>query len=138
QNAFKACDCMVAIGTRFSEIATGSYGATAPENLIHVDINPDVFNANFPAKVAISGDAGVVLRHLLKELEIKGPPRTSPNSALREQIRADKAAYRESWYRHDAPDIVNPARFFDELRSEEHTSELQSLTNLACPLLLQK
>jgi acetolactate synthase-1/2/3 large subunit len=27
QNAFKACDCMVAIGTRFSEIATGSYGA---------------------------------------------------------------------------------------------------------------
>src|SRR5215470_6694359 len=116
QNAFKACDCMVAIGTRFSEIATGSYGATAPENLIHVDINPDVFNANFPAKVAISGDAGVVLRHLLKELEIKGPPRTSPNSALREQIRADKAAYRESWYRHDAPDLVNPARFFDELR----------------------
>jgi acetolactate synthase I/II/III large subunit len=117
QNAFKACDCMVAIGTRFSEIATGSYGAQAPENLIHIDINPDVFNANFPAKVAIAGDAGTVLRQLQKELEAKGPRRTSQGS-LREQIRSDKAAYRESWYRHDTAGIVNPARFFDELRRQ--------------------
>jgi acetolactate synthase I/II/III large subunit len=117
QNAFKTCDCMVAIGTRFSEIATGSYGAEAPENLVHIDINPDVFNANFPAKVAIPGDAGAVLRQLQKELEAKGPRRTSQGS-LREQIRNDKAAYRESWYRHDAPDIVNPVRFFDELRRQ--------------------
>ncbi len=117
QNAFGNCDCMVAIGTRFSEIATGSYGAQAPENLIHIDINPDVFNANFPAKVAIAGDAGAVLRQLLKELEAKGPNR-SARGGLREQIRGDKAAYRESWYRHDAAGIVNPARFFDELRRQ--------------------
>jgi acetolactate synthase I/II/III large subunit len=117
QNAFKACDCMIAIGTRFSEIATGSYGAEVPENLLHIDINPGVFNANFPAKVAIEGDAGAVLRQLQKELEAKGPRRTSQGS-LREQIRTDKAAYRESWYRHDAAGIVNPARFFDELRRQ--------------------
>src|SRR6201991_1773411 len=73
QNAFKACDCMIAIGTRFSEIATGSYGAEVPENLIHTDINPDVFNANFPAKVAIAGDAGAAVRQLQKELGAKGP-----------------------------------------------------------------
>ena len=117
QNAFETCDCMVAIGTRFSEIATGSYGAAAPANLIHIDINPDVFNANFPAKVAIAGDAGAVLRQLLKELEAKGPLRTA-RAGLREQIRNDKTAYRESWYRHDAAGIVNPARFFDELRRQ--------------------
>jgi acetolactate synthase-1/2/3 large subunit len=117
QNAFKSCDCMIAIGTRFSEIATGSYGAEVPENLIHIDINPDVFNANFPAKVAIAGDAGAVLNQLQKDLEAKGPRRTSQGS-LREQIRNDKAAYRESWYRHDAAGIVNPARFFDELRRQ--------------------
>ncbi len=117
QNAFKNCDCMIAIGTRFSEIATGSYGAEVPDNLIHIDINPDVFNANFPAKVAISGDAGAVLRQLQKELEAKGPRRTA-QGGLREQIRNDKAAYRESWYRHDAAGIVNPARFFDELRRQ--------------------
>jgi acetolactate synthase-1/2/3 large subunit len=115
QNAFKDCDAMIAIGTRFSEIATGSYGAEVPAGLIHIDINPDVFNANHPAEIAIAGDAGTVLRQFLQELEAK-LPRRSANSALRDQIRKDKAAYRESWYRNDAKDIVNPARFFDALR----------------------
>jgi acetolactate synthase I/II/III large subunit len=115
QNAFGNCDAMIAIGTRFSEIATGSYGAEVPADLIHIDINPDVFNANHPAKVAIAGDAGAVLKQFLQELEAK-LPRRSANSVLRDQIRKDKAAYRESWYRNDAKDIVNPARFFDALR----------------------
>ena len=116
QNAFADCDCMVAIGTRFSEIATGSYGTKVPENLIHIDINPNVFSANYPAKVGIEGDAGVVLRALLTMLE-KTSGR-SADGALRERIKADKAAYRESWYRHDAADIVNPVRFFDALRRQ--------------------
>jgi acetolactate synthase I/II/III large subunit len=116
QNAFKDCDCMVAIGTRFAEIATGSYGAEVPENLIHVDINPNVFGANYPAKVGIAGDAGLALRALLTALE-KGPRRIV-DRGLRERIKADKAAYRESWYRNDAADVVNPARFFDALRQE--------------------
>src|SRR3974390_2451800 len=117
QNAFRNCDCMVAIGTRFAEIATGSYGADVPENLVHIDINPAVLSANYPAKVGIAGDAGTVLRQLLRELRAKGPGR-SPQGALREQIRKDKAAYRESWYRNDASGLVNPVRFFDELRRQ--------------------
>ena len=117
QNAFRECDAMIAIGTRFSEIATGSYGTRVPENLIHIDINPAVFNANYPAKVAIAGDAGAVLRQLMIELEAKLSQRPS-QSAMRERIKNDKAAYRESWYRHDAADLVNPVRFFDELRRQ--------------------
>jgi len=117
QNAFAECDCMVAIGTRFSEIATGSYGAKVPENLIHIDINPDVFGANFPAKVAIAGDAGAVLEQLMTELEAKVLRRPS-QAAMRERIKKDKAAYRESWYRNDAEALVNPVRFFDELRRQ--------------------
>jgi acetolactate synthase-1/2/3 large subunit len=117
QNAFRECDAMIAIGTRFSEIATGSYGTRVPENLIHIDINPAVFNANYPAKVSIAGDAGVVLRQLMIELEARLPRRPS-QSAMRERIKNDKAAYRESWYRHDAADLVNPVRFFDELRRQ--------------------
>jgi acetolactate synthase-1/2/3 large subunit len=117
QNAFKDCDCMIAIGTRFAEIATGSYGASVPDNLIHIDINPAVFNANYPAKVAIAGDAGAALKQLLAGLEAKAP-RRPPNEALRGQIAKDKAAYRESWYRNDANGIVNPVRFFDELRRQ--------------------
>lgn len=115
QNAFRDCDCMLAIGTRFAEIATGSYGAAVPENLIHIDINPNAIGANYPARVGITGDAGTVLKGLLSALEA-GAPRRPLQAGLREQIARDKAAYRESWYRHDAAGIVNPARFFDELR----------------------
>jgi acetolactate synthase-1/2/3 large subunit len=117
QNAFGDCDCMVAIGTRFSEIATGSYGTKVPDNLIHIDINPNVFSANYPAKVGIAGEAGAVLTQLLGAIEAKLPRRTA-NAALRGEIAKDKAAYRESWYRHDAADLVNPVRFFDELRRQ--------------------
>ncbi|MBI5321733.1 thiamine pyrophosphate-binding protein [Bradyrhizobium sp.] len=115
QNAFRDCDCILAIGTRFAEIATGSYGAAVPENLIHIDINPNAIGANYPARVGIAGDAGAALKQLSAALEARGPRRPA-SSALREQIARDKAAYRESWYRHDAAGIVNPARFFDELR----------------------
>ena len=46
ENAFKGCDAMLAVGTRFAEICTGSYGSVPPENLVHIDINPDALNAN--------------------------------------------------------------------------------------------
>jgi acetolactate synthase-1/2/3 large subunit len=46
QNAFKECDVMLAVGTRFAEICTGSYGAVPPEKLIHIDINPGAIGAN--------------------------------------------------------------------------------------------
>ena len=59
-NAFKKCDCLLAVGTRFAEIATGSFGVTVPENLIHIDINPEVFNVNYPAKVTVEGDAELI------------------------------------------------------------------------------
>jgi acetolactate synthase-1/2/3 large subunit len=117
QNAFRECDCMIAIGTRFSEIATGSYGTKVPENLIHIDINPNVFSANYPAKVAIAGDAGAVLKRLMTELEAK-VPRRALQTAMRARIKQDKADYRESWRRNDTANLVNPVRFFDELRRQ--------------------
>jgi acetolactate synthase-1/2/3 large subunit len=51
----------------------------------------------------------------MTELEAK-VPRRPPQAAMRERISKDKAAYRESWYRNDAEGLVNPVRFFDELR----------------------
>lgn len=117
QNAFKDCDCLLAIGTRFSEIPTGSYGVKVPENLIHIDINPEVFNANYPAKVSVEGDAGAVITQLLRQLETGAPRQASP-ATLREQIKRDKRAYRESWYDNDVAGLVNPVRFFDELRRQ--------------------
>ena len=116
RNAFADCDVMLAIGTRFGEIATGSFGVTVPTRLIHIDINPQALNANYPAQVAIAGDARVVLPQLLAALR-KAMPAHAVNAALQTRIAADKQAYRQSWYAHDSKGRVNPARFFDALRA---------------------
>src|SRR6266567_3648634 len=36
ENAFRSCDCMLAVGASFGEIPTGSYGCKVPANLIHI------------------------------------------------------------------------------------------------------
>src|SRR5210317_923386 len=56
-NAFKDCDVMLAVGTRFAEIATGSYGAVPPEKLIHIDINGEAIGANHKTSVGIRADS---------------------------------------------------------------------------------
>ncbi len=120
RNAFKACDALLAIGTRFSEIPTGSFGAQVPADLVHVDIDAGVFHANYPARVAIEGDAQAVLSALLAELKRLGqvPPAAEAQNALRQQIARDKAAYQKEWLEHDSGARVNPARFFAALREQ--------------------
>ena len=116
ENAFRNCDCLLAVGTRFAEIPTGSFGYEPPANLIHVDINPRVFGANYPPAVALEGDARAVLAALIGSL---GPVHGGAERALRVrgQIAADKRAYHDEWLAHDSKGRVNPARFFDALRS---------------------
>jgi len=116
-NAFKDCDCMLAVATRFSEIGTASFGVEPPDNLIHVDINPNVFNANYPAAITIEGDADTVLRALLQELHALGAAKNDAG-ARASAIQADKAAYLQEWLDHDSHGRVNPGHFFKELRKQ--------------------
>ncbi|MDO5691515.1 MAG: thiamine pyrophosphate-binding protein [Pseudomonadota bacterium] len=120
RNAFKRCDALLAVGTRFSEIPTGSFGAEVPANLVHVDIDASVFNANYPARVAIEGDAQAVLSTLLSELKRLTPTAPTPQTqnALQQQIARDKAAYLSEWLAHDSGGRVNPAHFFAALREQ--------------------
>ncbi|HEY2902214.1 MAG TPA: thiamine pyrophosphate-binding protein [Polyangia bacterium] len=116
ENAFKGCDCLLAIGTRFGEIPTGSFGCVVPENLIHIDINGEVLGRNFKPKVAIAGDARAVVPRLREKLAAKaldhGPRRTK----VAAQIAADKRAYKKEWAAH-LNERVNPSLFFDALRA---------------------
>lgn len=116
-NAFKNCDCLLAVGNRFGEIATASYGVNPPQNLIHIDINKNVFNANYPAAICIEGDAKAVLAELFDCLKALGAPKPD-NLALMTAIKKDKKAYQDEWFKHDSNDRVNPARFFAELRKQ--------------------
>jgi acetolactate synthase-1/2/3 large subunit len=80
------CDLTIAIGCRFAEVGTGSYGLIPPGKLVHVDIDPSVLGRNFPAELKIAADAAAFVSALLKDL----PPRT-PDPALRPAIRAGHA-----------------------------------------------
>ncbi|MGV6852644.1 MAG: thiamine pyrophosphate-binding protein [bacterium] len=113
QQAFKNCDVMLAVGTRFAEIATGSYGVKVPEKLIHLDINPQVFNKNYPAMLAIEGDAKSSITELNHQFEGFKKPK---NSQLHTLIKQQKQAYAQAWLKHDSGERVNPKRFFDALR----------------------
>jgi acetolactate synthase-1/2/3 large subunit len=115
ENAFRDCDCLLAVGTRFAEIPTGSYGYEPPANLVHVDINPRVFGANYPTAVALEGDAGTVLA-MLESLLATVPAAVERRLAVAAQIAADKQRYRDEWLAHDPKGRVNPQRFFDALR----------------------
>tara|TARA_R110002050_G_scaffold125530_16_gene245247 strand:- start:2435 stop:4171 length:1737 start_codon:yes stop_codon:yes gene_type:complete len=116
QKAFNNADCVLAIGTRFGEIATGSFGGELPEKLIHIDINPQVFDTNFKTAIAIEGDSKQICQQLLSELTALGLPKEATETKA--QIARDKKDYRESWYQHDSKEKVNPALYFDELRSQ--------------------
>jgi acetolactate synthase-1/2/3 large subunit len=116
-NAFANCDCLLAVGTRFGEIPTGSFGCPVPENLIHIDIDPEVFNRNFPAKVAIEADARVAVPQLLEAVQAKGLDNAGRREAASDRIARDKQAYREEWHGH-LNDRVNPSLFLDALREK--------------------
>src|SRR5438093_6982325 len=66
---------------------------------------------------------------------IRPPPRSTlfPYTTLFRSRPGPKPPNTESWERTEAIEAA-----LDRTRSEEHTSELQSLTNLVCRLLLEK
>jgi acetolactate synthase-1/2/3 large subunit len=115
ENAFAGCDCLLAAGTRFGEIPTGSFSIKVPENLIHIDINPAVFHKNYPAKVTMQADAGMALQALIETLQ--GNPSLNRSEKIRLQIAGDKQDYLAHWQAHRG-DRVNPAFFFQALRKQ--------------------
>jgi len=62
------CDCLLAIGCRFGEVATASYGLEPPASLIHVDIDGAVLGRNYPAALAVESDAAPFLADLADRL----------------------------------------------------------------------
>lgn len=105
------CGCLLAIGCRFGEVATASYGLKTPANLIHVDINDEVFNRNYPAKLAVKSDAGAFIDGLLNFLEP-----AKKNEALEIEIRNGHQTVKEDWRAHASKDKVSPHALFEALQ----------------------
>jgi acetolactate synthase-1/2/3 large subunit len=86
------CDLMLAIGCRFSEVGTGSYGFEPPRPLIHVDVDDSALGRNYPAELAIAADAGRFVAALLTELEPG-----NPDPGLRGTIRSGHDRLGAAW-----------------------------------------
>lgn len=117
QWALENHDVLLAVGTRFGEIATGSYGLEPPKNLIHIDINKDVFNKNFPAKVAIESDAKQALNLILNGLREDGFTATKNIEEVSSKIKEENVKYLNTWLKQTKDNIVSPGHFFTKLRS---------------------
>jgi len=117
ENAFRDCDCLLAVGAAFAEIPTGSFGCRVPDNLIHIDISREAIGRNYPARVAIVGDSRVIVPDLLARLRKESLDRNARRREVENSIAADKRAYRDEWRAHRT-ERVNPALFFEELRRQ--------------------
>ncbi len=58
-------DLVLALGTRFDEVATGFFTLKLPKELIHVDIDANEFNRVYPASMSIVADTRNFLSQLL-------------------------------------------------------------------------
>jgi acetolactate synthase-1/2/3 large subunit len=106
-------DAMLALGCRFSEVGTASWGFTPPSKLIHVDVNAEVFGRNVPVAVAIEADAGAALEALLVAL-----PARPRDAALEAAIARGHAEVREEWRRHPSAERVTPNALFEALQGQ--------------------
>jgi acetolactate synthase-1/2/3 large subunit len=116
ENAFSGCDAMLAVGTRFAEICTGSFGSVPPRNLVHIDINPGAIGRNYPAAVSVHADARDAVPALAEALLANSEPRDWQDRSA--AIARDKEAWLQEWSAHDSGGRVNPARFFAALREQ--------------------
>ncbi|MFZ5624928.1 MAG: thiamine pyrophosphate-binding protein [Gemmatimonadota bacterium] len=105
------CDVTLAIGCRFGEVATGSYGLRPPGALIHLDIAPEVIGRNYRAEVGLVGDAAWLVPRLLERLVQK--PR---DPVMRARIAEGREAVREERLARVPGDRVIPAHLLASIQ----------------------
>jgi acetolactate synthase-1/2/3 large subunit len=107
-----ACDMTLAIGCRFSEVGTASYGLEPPQPMVHVDIDGAVLNRNYPAQIAIEADSGEFVSALLKNLASK-----DKDTKLRDTIRSGHEKVRNGWSDEEkSQQGVSPPRLLSTLQ----------------------
>ena len=65
-------DAVLAVGTHFCYQTTKGWSVPIPDNLIHIDIDPEQPGKNYPASLGIHADARSALRAILAAIDAKG------------------------------------------------------------------
>lgn len=63
------CDCLIAVGCRFSDRTTGDVTKFAPNaKVIHIDVDPAEIGKNVTVDLPIVGDAKIILSHMVRAI----------------------------------------------------------------------
>lgn len=109
-------DLLLAVGTRFSAMATGNWKMTLPPQLIHIDIDPTEIGCNYPARLGIVADAKTALGSLTRALRDKNkgndpPARQEEVARIRKSVleRARQTGPREMEFLDAIRAVLAPA-----------------------------
>ena len=105
------CDCLLAVGCRFGEVATGSYGWDPPGRVIHVDIDPEVLGRNVPTTLAVAADAVDFLSAVTVLIDGRRPA-----DELIREIADGHATVKREWRESRSPNRVSPQALFESLQ----------------------
>lgn len=83
-------DACLAVGTAFAETSTLGWSIKLPNNLVHIDVDPQVIGRNYPVAVGIVADA----RQALLSLLAAAPRRQAAPETLR-TLEMARAAWRD-------------------------------------------
>lgn len=75
---FAEADGLLAVGCRFSQLATGSWSMPRPPALAHIDIDPTELGRHYPPTCAVAADARLALEALAEELPVEPRPPWAP------------------------------------------------------------
>lgn len=106
------CDAVLAIGCRFGEVGTGSYGLELPGPLVHVDIDAAALGRNYPAELTVHSDAAAFVEALIERARPRGADR-----ALRERIAEGRERVRAGWRTEPSAEAVTPAMLLRRLQN---------------------
>jgi acetolactate synthase-1/2/3 large subunit len=82
-----SCDATLAIGCRFAEVGTGSYGFAPPRPLVHVDVDPEVPGRNLETDLSVTAESSAFVSSLLRTL-LELRTASDPDADLRDTIAA--------------------------------------------------
>jgi acetolactate synthase-1/2/3 large subunit len=81
---FADADGLLAIGCRFSQVATGTWALKPPASLAQIDVDAGEFGRHYPATLGVHADARLTLEALLERLPEKKRPSWAAADAKRE------------------------------------------------------
>ncbi len=68
-------DLALVVGSSLDEVDSGLWQLELPENLIQIDISPEMIGRNYPVAVGLVGDARIVLQQIMTQLGARNPDR---------------------------------------------------------------